>query len=159
MSRRVVLHVPVEGGDHLSPGVVDAGLHGGGLTEVALQGEHAHVAAVLGLGLGHGPVAAVTAAVIHQDQFPGVGIIVQGAVHLLHHGQDIVLLVVHGDDHGQVMGHVRWLLPGHGLEGWLRIHRNRARILWTKDIYFTLVQAATKPHRVPSASPAATWLG
>ncbi len=96
----IVLQIAVQGGDELTAGGIDTGLHGRGLAEVAPHANDAHMGAVL-LSLGSQRlVSAVMAAIVDTDQLPGTRIAGQTLMHRRDRGRDVRLLLVHRYDDG-----------------------------------------------------------
>jgi len=122
--RGVVLQVPVQGRDELAPCRIEARLHGGRLSEIAAQPDHARVPAVAPCHLGEALAGAVPAAVVHADQLPATGVIRKSPVDPSHQGLHVVDLVVHRD-HDRERGSrcaVAGLCTGHPkgscIQGW-----------------------------------------
>ncbi len=99
----VVLQVAVERDDDIAARGVDAGLHGGGLAEVAPQVDGAHVRATQSGLFIQFLLGAVAAAVVDDQQFPLEGVVAQGLVHGRDKGFDAVDLVVHRHDDGEAV--------------------------------------------------------
>ena len=98
---RVVLQVAVHGHDDIAARRIDAGLHGGGLLEVARQFDDAHVRAVLLHRLQGALDRRIAAAVVDQHQFPRILVADQRLMHALDQRRDVVFLVVERDDDGE----------------------------------------------------------
>src|SRR5947209_226191 len=94
----------VQGDDHPAAGVIEAGLEGGGLAIVAAEA-HRHHPAVAGAELPQLRRRRVAAAVVDQQQLPLPAQPVRRGADLLVEGVHALLLVVEGDDDGEV--HVR----------------------------------------------------
>src|SRR5690606_10814883 len=98
---RVVLQVAVQRGDKFAACGIYAGLHGRSLAEVAAQLDDAHVAAVLGRLAAQNLGSTVPASIVHQDEFPGTGIVAQSLVDAGQHGCGVVGFLIHRNDNGE----------------------------------------------------------
>ena len=101
MSFGVVLQIAVERRDQPALGLIDAGLHGRGLSEIALQRDDLQVEAGTAercLGVGDGRIRA---AVIDEHEFPAGRIIGHGSADALDEGTDAFFFVEERHDEGQ----------------------------------------------------------
>ena len=100
---RVVLQVAVHGDDDIATRRVDTRLHGRRLPEIAQQAKHPDVRAHRGgMRLQRG-AGAVAAAVVDDDQLPGVRIRGQRSMHRVDQRLRVVDLVVHRHHHRQAV--------------------------------------------------------
>jgi hypothetical protein len=100
----VVLEVAVEREDDGRAGIAEAGPQGGALAGVAAVAEAAHA----GVGPAGGEdffPGAIGAGVVHKDELKGAGLSGEGGKDLLRHRVDVVNLVEHRDDDGNVRLH------------------------------------------------------
>src|SRR5207253_4439146 len=104
----VVLLVAVHEDDDPAAGVAEAGADRGGLAEVAAELDDPDPWIALVPGEGHG-AGGVGAAVVDEDDLGRLGHGVEHLEELRHREVDVLLLLVEGDDHGEV---VRVLLGG-----------------------------------------------
>ena len=110
---RVVLQVAVHRDDDVAGGGVDAGLHRGGLAEVARELHHADVVADRAGVAAQGGGRRVAAAVVDDDQLPGLWISRQRRLHGVDQRRGVLDLVVHRHHHRQAVGREQERGVGH----------------------------------------------
>ena len=94
----IVLQIAVDGHDHLTAGAVQTGLHGRGLTEVALQGDDLHVVAVTLPWTACLVEGVIRTAVVDEDQFPPEGPLARASCVCSARRATFVLFVVQRHD-------------------------------------------------------------
>ena len=111
-----VLQVRVQGDHHLAPGRLKPGKNGLVLPEIAVELQGPDVLRILPVQVGQELPGAVGGAVVHEDNFIGAAHGGEGADQPLPQFPEIVFLVEHGNDHGNLRGR-RGLAQGENLVG------------------------------------------
>ena len=111
-----VLQVRVQGDHHLSLGRLKPGKNGLVLPEVAVELQGPDVLRILPVQVGEKLPGAVGGAVVHEDDLIGAAHGGEGADQPLPQLPEIVFLVEHGNDHGNLRGRRR-LAQGENLVG------------------------------------------
>ena len=94
----IVLKVAVDGDDDVARGLLEPGLQGGRLAEVAPEPNDADVV-VGSVEAGEGREGPVRGAVVDEDDLPRPAQRLECGLELVVQQRDALLLVVYGDDH------------------------------------------------------------
>jgi hypothetical protein len=95
---RIVLQVGVQQDEDVAARMIDAGGDGGRLAEIAAQDHHAHMLGVLASQPLENLHAAVLAAIIHEDHFPGMRQGIEGGVQGIEQERQVIHLIKDRDD-------------------------------------------------------------